>query len=134
VASIRWRRPASAPRNRPPWAYIRTELEALQFSGSSVVACGPAESAFILFLGTQIQTYLPAGGAHAEDWLGLANRPSGRYIVRPIAAGEMMVGKRLHAVQHAPRTLIAGLAKAIHEMSAGGCRPDRRMAATERYI
>ena len=108
---------------------IGPELAALNFSGS-VVAWGLLIPLFIYFLGPQIQTYLPAG-AHEEDWLGLATA-IWRYIVRPIAVGSMMVGT-CYTLFRMRKNLIAGLAKAIHELSAGAV-DQKTVGRTERYM
>ncbi len=108
---------------------IGPELAALNFSGS-VVAWGLLIPLFIYFLGPQIQTYLPAG-AHEEDWLGLATA-IWRYIVRPIAVGSMMVGT-CYTLFRMRKNLIAGLAKAIHELRAGAV-DQKTVGRTERYM
>jgi putative OPT family oligopeptide transporter len=108
---------------------IGPELAALNFSGS-VVAWGLLIPLFIYFLGPQIQTYLPAG-AHEEDWLGLATA-IWRYIVRPIAVGSMMVGT-CYTLFRMRKNLIAGLAKAIHELSTGAV-DQKTVGRTERYM
>ena len=108
---------------------IGPELAALNFSGS-VIAWGLLIPLFIYFLGPQLQTYLPAG-AHDEDWLGLATAVW-RYIVRPIAVGSMMVGT-CYTLFRMRKNLIAGLAKAVHEVKAGAV-DQKTVSRTERYM
>ena len=108
---------------------IGPELAALNFSGS-VIAWGLLIPLFIYFLGPQIQTYLPAG-AHDEDWLGLATA-IWRYIVRPIAVGSMMVGT-CYTLFRMRKNLIAGLAKAVQELTAGAV-DQKTVGRTERYM
>lgn len=108
---------------------IGPELAALNFSGS-VIAWGLLIPLFIYFLGPQIQTYLPAG-AKDEDWLTLATA-IWRFIVRPIAVGSMMVGT-CYTLFKMRKNLIAGLVKAVQEMSA---KPidQNTVGRTERYM
>src|SRR6266702_7380495 len=69
---------------------IGPELAALNFSGG-VLAWGLMVPLLIFLLGPQLQSFLPAGGAAGEDWIGMVV-PVWRYIVRPIAVGGMLVG------------------------------------------
>jgi putative OPT family oligopeptide transporter len=108
---------------------IGPELAALNFSGS-VMAWGLMIPILIYFLGPQIQTYLPAN-AHDEDWLGLATAVW-RYIVRPIAVGSMMVGTG-YTLFRMRKNLIAGLAKAVHELKASDI-DQKSVGRTERYM
>src|SRR6516165_7541047 len=108
---------------------IGPELAALNFSGS-VMAWGLMIPILIYFLGPQIQTYLPAN-AREEDWLGLATAVW-RYIVRPIAVGSMMVGTG-YTLFRMRKNLIAGLAKAVHELKASEI-DQKSVGRTERYM
>src|SRR5450759_4071387 len=108
---------------------IGPELAALNFSGS-VIAWGLLIPLFIYFLGPQLQAYLPAG-SHDEDWLGLATAVW-RFIVRPIAVGGMMVGT-CYTLFRMRKNLIAGLAKAIGELTAGAV-DQKTVGRTERYM
>jgi putative OPT family oligopeptide transporter len=108
---------------------IGPELAALNFSGS-VIAWGLLIPLFIYFLGPQLQAYLPAG-SHDEDWLGLATAVW-RFIVRPIAVGGMMVGT-CYTLFRMRKNLIAGLAKAIGELTAGAI-DQKTVGRTERYM
>jgi putative OPT family oligopeptide transporter len=108
---------------------IGPELAALNFSGS-VIAWGLLIPLFIYFLGPQLQSYLPAG-AREEDWLGLATAVW-RFIVRPIAVGSMMVGT-CYTLFRMRKNLIAGLAKAVHELKAGDV-DQSKVGRTERYM
>ena len=108
---------------------IGPELAALNFSGS-VIAWGLLIPLFIYFLGPQLQAYLPAG-SHDEDWLGLATGVW-RFIVRPIAVGGMMVGT-CYTLFRMRKNLIAGLAKAIGELTAGAV-DQKTVERTERYM
>ena len=108
---------------------IGPELAALNFSGS-VMAWGLMIPILIYFLGPQIQTYLPAN-ARDEDWLGLATAVW-RFIVRPIAVGSMMVGTG-YTLFRMRKNLIAGLAKAVHELKAGDV-DQASVGRTERYM
>jgi putative OPT family oligopeptide transporter len=109
---------------------IGPQLAALNFSGS-VVAWGLLIPLLIFFLGPQLQNYLPPGAAGSESWLGLANAVW-RYIVRPIAVGGMMVGT-LYTLFRMRKSLFDGLAKAVHEVRAGGPALES-IARTERYM
>jgi len=108
---------------------IGPELAALNFSGS-VMAWGLMIPILIYFLGPQIQTFLPAN-ASDEDWLGLATAVW-RYIVRPIAVGSMMVGTG-YTLFRMRKNLIAGLAKAVHELKASDI-DQKSVGRTERYM
>ena len=108
---------------------IGPELAALNFSGS-VVAWGMMIPLLIYFLGPQLQAFLPAN-ATDENWLGLANAVW-RYIVRPVAVGSMMVGT-CYTLFRMRKNLVAGLAKAFHEITHG--TPDMAtLERTERYM
>ena len=109
---------------------IGPELAALNFSGS-VVVWGMLIPLLIFFLGPQLQSYLPAGAATDQSWLSLAN-DVWRYIVRPVAVGSMMVGT-VYTLFRMRKNLMAGLAKAVHELRGSG--PDlKALARTERYM
>ncbi|HLK48430.1 MAG TPA: oligopeptide transporter, OPT family [Bryobacteraceae bacterium] len=109
---------------------IGPELASLNFSGS-VVVWGMLIPLLIFFLGPQLQSYLPAGAAGDDSWLGLANAVW-RYIVRPVAVGSMMVGT-VYTLFRMRKNLLAGLGKALHELRSGG--PDlKSLARTERYM
>jgi putative OPT family oligopeptide transporter len=108
---------------------IGPSLAALNFSGG-VVAWGLLIPLFIFFLGPQLQAYLPAGAGN-NDWLGLANNVW-RFIVRPIAVGSMMVGT-CYTLFRMRKNLIAGLAKAVAEIS-GGAAKEEAVGRTEQYM
>ena len=108
---------------------IGPELAALNFSGS-VLAWGLLAPLLIFFLGPQLRNYLPAD-ATDESWLGLANAVW-RFIIRPIAVGGMMMGT-CYTLFRMRKNLLAGLAKAFHELRAGA--PDlEKISRTERYM
>lgn len=77
--------PAISPAYLGVGYIIGPRLAALNFAGG-VVAWGLLVPLIIYFLGPQVQTYLPAGSQ--ADLAGAV----GRFIVRPIAVGSMMVG------------------------------------------
>jgi len=108
---------------------IGPELAALNFSGS-LIAWGLLIPLLIFFLGPQLQTYLPPGGAD-EGWLGLANAVW-RYIVRPIAVGGMRVGT-CYTLFRMRKNLLAGLGKAVAELRGGAPEPGS-ISRTERYM
>ena len=108
---------------------IGPELAALNFSGS-VVAWGLLIPLFIYFLGPELKAYLPAN-ANDESWLALATAVW-RFIVRPIAVGSMMVGT-CYTLFKMRKNLIAGLVKAVQEMTAPAV-DQKSVGRTERYM
>ncbi len=88
---------------------IGPELAALNFSGG-VLAWGLMVPLLIFLLGPQLQSFLPAGGAAGEDWIGMVV-PVWRYIVRPIAVGGMLVGAA-YTLFRMRKNLFGGLRRA----------------------
>src|SRR5438093_6597065 len=109
---------------------IGPELAALNFSGG-VLAWGLMVPLLIFLLGPQLQSFLPAGGAAGEDWIGMVV-PVWRYIVRPIAVGGMLVGAA-YTLFRMRKNLFGGLRRAFAEFRSG---PESQVsvARTERYM
>src|SRR5437667_1043963 len=110
---------------------IGPELAALNFSGG-VLAWGLMVPLLIFLLGPQLQSFLPAGGAAGEDWIGMVV-PVWRYIVRPIAVGGMLVGAG-YTLFRMRKNLFGGLRRAFAEFRSGpesqgsAARPERYMS------
>src|SRR5436190_5147742 len=109
---------------------IGPELAALNFSGG-VLAWGLMVPLLIFLLGPQLQSFLPAGGAVGEDWIGMVV-PVWRYIVRPIAVGGMLVGAG-YTLFRMRKNLFGGLRRAFAEFRSG-TEPQKSVARTERYM
>jgi putative OPT family oligopeptide transporter len=108
---------------------IGPELAALNFSGG-VIAWGLLVPMLIYFLGPQLSVYLPPG-ASVEAWPALAN-DVGRFIVRPIAVGGMLVGAA-YTLFRMRKNLAAGLKRAVKEVGLKSTDIDK-LSRTERYM
>jgi putative OPT family oligopeptide transporter len=82
------------------------------------------------FLGPQLLAYLPAGAAEGS-WTGLAGAV-GRYIVRPIAVGGMLVGAA-NTLWRMRKSLLSGIARAVQDLKQ---TPEQaaNLTRTERYM
>src|SRR3989442_11203279 len=109
---------------------IGPELAALTFS-AGVLAWGLMVPLLIFLLGPQLQSFLPAGGAAGEDWIGMVV-PVWRYIVRPIAVGGMLVGAA-YTLFRMRKSLFGGLRRAFAEFRSGQAS-QASVARTERYM
>src|SRR5919204_520125 len=109
---------------------IGPELAALNFSGG-VLAWGLMVPLLIFLLGPQLQSFLPAGGAAGENWIGMVG-PVWRYIVRPIAVGGMLVGAA-YTLFRMRKSLFGGLRRALAEFRSGP-ESQASVARTERYM
>jgi putative OPT family oligopeptide transporter len=108
---------------------IGPRLAALQFAGG-VLAWGLLVPLLIYFLGPQLRAFLPAG-APAESWGGMAGS-IGRYVVRPIAVGGMLVGA-VYTLWRMRVSIFGGLKRAVHDLRQ---TPDQvaQLSRTERYM
>lgn len=108
---------------------IGPRLAALQFAGG-VLAWGMLVPLLIYFLGPQLRAFLPAG-APAESWGGMAGSV-GRYVVRPIAVGGMLVGA-VYTLWRMRVSIFGGLKRAVHDLRQ---TPDEvaQLSRTERYM
>jgi putative OPT family oligopeptide transporter len=108
---------------------IGPRLAALQFAGG-VLAWGLLVPLLIYFLGPQLRAFLPAG-APAESWGGMAGSV-GRYVVRPIAVGGMLVGA-VYTLWRMRVSIFGGLRRAVHDLRQ---TPDQvaQLSRTERYM
>lgn len=108
---------------------IGPRLAALQFAGG-VLAWGLLVPLLIYFLGPQLRAFLPTG-APAESWGGMAGSV-GRYVVRPIAVGGMLVGA-VYTLWRMRVSIFGGLKRAVHDLRQ---TPDQvaQLSRTERYM
>jgi putative OPT family oligopeptide transporter len=108
---------------------IGPRLASLQFAGG-VLAWGLLVPLLIYFLGPQLRAFLPAG-APAQNWSGLSSSV-GRYIVRPIAVGGMLVGA-VYTLWRMRTSIFGGLRRAVHDLRQ---TPDEvaQLSRTERYM
>jgi putative OPT family oligopeptide transporter len=108
---------------------IGPRLAALQFAGG-VLAWGLLVPLLIYFLGPQLRTFLPPG-APAESWGAMASSV-GRYVVRPIAVGGMLVGA-VYTLWRMRVSIFGGLKRAVHDLRQ---TPDQvaQLSRTERYM
>jgi putative OPT family oligopeptide transporter len=108
---------------------IGPRLASLQFAGG-VLAWGMLVPLLIYFLGPQLRAFLPPG-APAESWGGMAGS-IGRYIVRPIAVGGMLVGA-VYTLWRMRVSIFGGLKRAVHDLRQ---TPDQaaQLSRTERYM
>jgi putative OPT family oligopeptide transporter len=95
-----------------------------------VLAWGLLVPLLIYFLGPQLRTFLPPG-APAESWGGMASSV-GRYVVRPIAVGGMLVGA-VYTLWRMRVSIFGGLKRAVHDLRQ---TPDQvaQLSRTERYM
>ncbi|MGA8595868.1 MAG: oligopeptide transporter, OPT family [Bryobacteraceae bacterium] len=108
---------------------IGPRLAALQFAGG-VLAWGLLVPLLIYVLGPQLRAFLPAG-ANDESWIGLA-AATGRYIIRPIAVGGMMVGA-VYTLWRMRTSILGGLARAIKDLRVSSAQA-LQLSRTERYM
>ncbi len=108
---------------------IGPKLASLLFSGG-VISWGFLAPALIYFLGPQLNTFLPPG-SNPHDWIGMTTLV-GRYIVRPIAVGGMLVGAA-YTLFRMRSNLASGLKRALRDTRQS---PDlaATVARTERYM
>jgi putative OPT family oligopeptide transporter len=108
---------------------IGPRLAAIQFAGG-VLAWGLLVPLLIYFLGPQLRSFLPAN-APVESWGGMASS-IGRYIVRPIAVGGMLVGA-VYTLWRMRISIFGGLKRAVHDLRQ---TPDQvsQLSRTERYM
>lgn len=108
---------------------IGPKLASLLFSGG-VISWGFLAPALIYFLGPRLNAFLPAGST-PHDWIGMTAL-IGRYIVRPIAVGGMLVGA-VYTLFRMRSNLASGLKRALRDT-----RQSPELAATvtrtERYM
>ena len=108
---------------------IGPRLAALQFAGG-VLAWGLLVPLLMYFLGPQLRAFLPPG-AGTESWSGLASS-TGRYIVRPIAVGGMLVGAA-YTLWRMRVSIWSGLVRAIHDLKQTPAQA-AKLSRTERYM
>lgn len=108
---------------------IGPRLAALQFAGG-VLAWGLLVPLLVYFLGPQLRAFLPAG-APTESWGGLAGS-IGRYIVRPIAVGGMLVGA-VYTLWRMRASIFGGLKRAVHDIGQTA-EQAAQLSRTERYM
>jgi putative OPT family oligopeptide transporter len=108
---------------------IGYRLSAIQFAGG-ILAWGLLVPLLMYFLGPQLLAYLPAGAAEGS-WTGLAGAV-GRYIVRPIAVGGMLVGAA-NTLWRMRKSLLSGIARAVQDLKQ---TPEQaaNLTRTERYM
>jgi putative OPT family oligopeptide transporter len=108
---------------------IGPRLAAIQFAGG-VLAWGLLVPLLIYFLGPQLRSFLPAD-APVESWSGMASS-IGRYIVRPIAVGGMLVGA-VYTLWRMRVSIFGGLKRAVHDLRQ---TPEQaaQLTRTERYM
>ena len=108
---------------------IGPRLAALQFAGG-VLAWGLLVPLLTYFLGPQLRAFMPAGAAD-ESWIGLA-AATGRYIVRPIAVGGMLVGAA-YTLWRMRTSIFSGLSRAIRDLKQTPAQV-AQLSRTERYM
>jgi putative OPT family oligopeptide transporter len=108
---------------------IGPQLAALQFAGG-VLAWGLLVPLLIYFLGPQLRAFLPPA-ANEESWIGLA-AATGRYIVRPIAVGGMLVGAA-YTLWRMRTSILSGLSRAIKDLKQTSAQAVQ-LSRTERYM
>jgi len=107
---------------------IGLRLASLQFAGG-VVAWGLMVPLIMFLMGPRIRDFIPAGTP--GDWATMA-AAVGRYIVRPIAVGGMMVGAA-YTLYKMRNSLTSGLSRAFSDLrQTSGQREG--MVRTERYM
>jgi putative OPT family oligopeptide transporter len=108
---------------------IGPRLAAIQFAGG-VLAWGLLVPLLIYFLGPQLRSFLPAD-APVESWGGMASS-IGRYIVRPIAVGGMLVGA-VYTLWRMRVSIFGGLKRAVHDLRQTPAEA-AQLTRTERYM
>jgi putative OPT family oligopeptide transporter len=107
---------------------IGLRLASLQFAGG-VVAWGLMVPLIMFLMGPRIRDFIPAGTP--GDWAAMA-AAVGRYIVRPIAVGGMMVGAA-YTLYKMKNSLASGLGRAFSDLrQTSGERAG--VVRTERYM
>jgi putative OPT family oligopeptide transporter len=110
---------------------IGPRLAAMQFAGG-VFAWGLLVPLLMFLLGPQLRGFIPANAnADAESWAGLA-AAVGRYIVRPVAVGGMLVGA-VYTLWRMRQSILHGLTRAIKDLKQ---TPEQtaQLSRTERYM
>jgi putative OPT family oligopeptide transporter len=108
---------------------IGPRLAALQFAGG-VLAWGLMVPLLIYFLGPQLRAILPPG-AQDTSWVGMAGAV-GKYIVRPIAVGGMLVGAA-YTLWRMRTSLFGGLKRAVADLKQTQ-EQAAQLSRTERYM
>jgi putative OPT family oligopeptide transporter len=108
---------------------IGPRLAALQFAGG-VLAWGLLVPLLIYFLGPQLRVILPPN-AQDTSWVEMASAV-GKYIVRPIAVGGMLVGAA-HTLWRMRTSLLSGLKRAVSDLKQTE-EQAAQLARTERYM
>ena len=107
---------------------IGLRLASLQFAGG-VVAWGLMVPLIMFLMGPRIRDFIPAGTP--GDWATMA-AAVGRYIVRPIAVGGMLVGAA-YTLYKMRNSLTSGLSRAFSDLrQTSGQRAG--VVRTERYM
>jgi putative OPT family oligopeptide transporter len=107
---------------------IGLRLASLQFAGG-VVAWGLMVPLIMFLMGPRIRDFIPAGTP--GDWATMA-AAVGRYIVRPIAVGGMLVGAA-YTLYKMKNSLTSGLSRAFSDLrQTSGQRAG--VVRTERYM
>ena len=107
---------------------IGLRLASLQFAGG-VVAWGLMVPLIMFLMGPRIRDFIPAGTP--GDWATMA-AAVGRYVVRPIAVGGMMVGAA-YTLYRMKNSLTSGLSRAFSDLrQTSGQREG--VVRTERYM
>jgi putative OPT family oligopeptide transporter len=107
---------------------IGLRLASLQFAGG-VVAWGLMVPLIMFLMGPRIRDFIPAGTP--GDWATMA-AAVGRYIVRPIAVGGMLVGAA-YTLYKMKNSLTSGLSRAFSDLrQTSGQRTG--VVRTERYM
>ena len=108
---------------------IGPRLAALQFAGG-VLAWGLLVPLLIYFLGPQLRAILPPN-AQDTSWVDMAGAV-GKYIVRPIAVGGMLVGAA-NTLWRMRTSLLGGLKRAVADLKQTE-EQSSQLARTERYM
>jgi putative OPT family oligopeptide transporter len=107
---------------------IGLRLASLQFAGG-VVAWGLMVPLIMFLMGPRLRDFIPAGTP--RDWATMA-AAVGRYIVRPIAVGGMLVGAA-YTLYKMKNSLTSGLTRAFSDLrQTSGQRAG--VVRTERYM
>jgi putative OPT family oligopeptide transporter len=107
---------------------IGLRLASLQFAGG-VLAWGLMVPLLMFLLGPRIREFIPAGTP--GDWATMA-AAVGRYIVRPIAVGGMLVGAA-YTLYKMRNSLTVGLSRAFSDLRQSSGQ-QAALVRTERYM
>jgi len=107
---------------------IGLRLASLQFAGG-VVAWGLMVPLIMFLMGPRIRDFIPAGTP--GDWATMA-AAVGRYVVRPIAVGGMMVGAA-YTLYKMRNSLTSGLSRAFSDLQQTSGQREG-VVRTERYM